>query len=263
MSRAAPFLIDDLLPEGVRLHAVRSVECSRIPAARSVVALTIAAGQEARLRSRLAGLGSSVAVLVAAEGSRAGEEAARALADRRLPGLVLVLEAQAGVDWVGRLRTLARRLVPQAALPEEAKPMPGAAASRYLAKMRELEVLIDPEAAEAPAGERILDEARSWRSRLHARAVTRFLHRQGRSSLHAARLLDRTATAREMTGGFGTLWAALDPERPPRPLGSEDMAREEALLDGFIAQEKARQAALVRPAPWRGHGRLAGVGLRA
>ncbi len=246
----------------MRLHAVRSVECRRIPAARSVVALTLAAGQEARLRSRLAGLGSSVVVLVAAEGTRAGEEAARALADRRLPGLVLVLEAQAGVDWWGgcaRLRGGSCRRPRFRRRPSRCRARPLRAIWPRCASSKFSSIRRPPKRLRASA----LDGARNWRSRLHARAVTRFLHRQGRASLHAARLLDRTATAREMTGGFGTLWAALDSERPPRALGSEDMAREEALLDGFIAQEKARQAALVRPAPWRGHGRLPGVGLRA
>ncbi|WP_145103736.1 hypothetical protein [Cereibacter sediminicola] len=263
MSRAAPFLVDDLLPDGVRLRAIRPVNCRRIPEARSVAALTLRDGDGRSLARRLTMLGEGVAVLVAVETPAAADEAVRLLAGQDLAGLVLVLDAQAEVDWIGRLRALAGRLVPQA--PPVMQEPAGADALRYLAKMRELEALIDPDAAQdAPRG-RPLADARSWHSRLHARAVARFLHGQGRASQHAVRLLDRTAVPRATAPGtFRALWSALDDAaRPTASLGQDEIAREEALLDGFIAQEKARQAALVRPAPWRGHRRLAVMGLRA
>ncbi|ULB10282.1 hypothetical protein ORIO_10270 [Cereibacter azotoformans] len=263
MSRAAPFLVDDLLPEGVRLRAIRPVNCRRIPEARSVAALALRDGDGRSLARRLATLGEGVTVLVAVETPAAADEAVRLLAGQDLSGLVLVLDAQPEVDWIGRLRALAGRLVPQA--PPAVQEPVGADALRYLAKMRELEALIDPDAAQdAPSRGRPLADARSWHSRLHARAVARFLHGQGRASQHAVRLLDRTAVPRATAPGtFRALWSALDAARPSASLGQDEIEREEALLDGFIAQEKARQAALVRPAPWRGHRRLSAMGLRA
>ncbi|MGP3697135.1 hypothetical protein [Rhodobacter sp. NSM] len=258
MSRTAPFLIDDLLPDGVHLRAVRPVDCHRIPLATSVVAMALAEGGSEDLGARLSVLTGKVAVLVAAEGLAAGEEAVRILGERDLPGLVLVIEARAGTDWLGRLRTLARRLVPQAALPDEPQPVHEPAALRYLGKMRELEVLIDPEAAvEAPVRDDVLSDARSWHARLHARALARFLRRQGRGERLAGR--PRKPAADALTA----LRAALDPARPIRSLGGDEMAREEALLDGLIAEEKARQAAMVRPAPWRGLRRFSGGNLGA
>ncbi|WP_096785575.1 hypothetical protein [Rhodobacter sp. CZR27] len=256
MSRAAPFLIDDLLPPGVSLLGIRPVNCRRIPRAARVVAMALDDASAPDLHADLAELsdgGEEVALLIAAEGRGHADAAAAALERHGLPGLVLRIEARTGLDWIGRLQALARRLAPAAAL-TAAEPAASVSARRYLAKMRELEDLIDPLAAPAEReSERLPDRALNWRARLHARAVTRFLRRQGASKrpgrpVAATVLPDR---------------ARLGIKPSARSLGCEELAREEALLDRLIAEERLRRAALVRAVPIHGGGRLPRSGLCA
>ena len=207
MSRAAPFLIDDLLPAGARLLAVRPVRCRALADMAEAEGLAPPAGQ---VGPALAAVGGRRRALVLVVQAADLDDAVARFATFDLPGLVVAIEGCGAAASRSFARRLALRLV-------------GAGAARYRAKMRRLAMLIDPGAPQALPAAEDLTPALGWRARLYSRALGRFLRRNGSPG--------------------GARPARPD---PLRLASRRQLAHEEAVLDRLIAEEQARQLTFFR-----------------